>query len=105
MIVVGLVFDARYRHFPVAVFVVPALALLQLGFNSEPWRARGRVLGLLMLLGIPVLLWQETLLNLQALAWSVVVGMLAVGALRQGVQSRAGSAASASSAITAPGVP
>lgn len=102
---VGLVFDARYRHFPVAVFVVPALALLQLGFNSVPWRARGRVLGLLMLLGIPVLLWQETLLNLQALAWSVVVGVLAVGALRQGVQSRAGSAASASSAITAPGVP
>ena len=103
--VVGLVFDARYRHFPVAVFLVPALAMLQLGLNTVPWRARGRVLGLLMLLGIPVMLWQETLLNLQALAWSVVVGVLAAGALRQSAQSRAGSAASASSAITAPGAP
>jgi hypothetical protein len=84
--VIGLVFDARYRHFPVAVFLVPAWALCANGFAAEPWRSRGRVIGWAMLAAIPLMLWQEGPENVQALAWCLVVGALAVGALRGPVQ-------------------
>ena len=105
--VIGLVFDARYRHFPVAVFVVPAWALVARGLHSETWRMRGRVIGAAMLAGVPVMLWQETVLNTQALAWCVVVAVMAVGAIEGPFQSSGGEAepTNATTDNAAPGAP
>ena len=102
----GLVFDARYRHFPVAVFVVPALAVLALGWQQRAQAERGRVLGLLMLAGAAPVLWQETLLNVEALGWVAVAALY--GAASLGVRARVPgivSTASASSASTVAGAP
>ncbi len=105
--VIGLVFDARYRHFPVAVFIVPAWGLLSMGLSTELWRSRGRVIGWAMLASVPLMLLQETLQNVQALAWSAVVAALAIGALRGGAQSSRmdASLASATTASAAAGAP
>ena len=105
--VIGLVFDARYRHFPVAVFIVPAWALLVMGLQSQTWRMRGRVIGGAMIAGVPVMLWQETLLNIQALAWCGVVVVMALGAMKGSFQiSRADSApTSATTDSAAAGAP
>jgi exo-beta-1,3-glucanase (GH17 family) len=112
IVMLGLVFDPRYRHFPVAVFLVPALAALWPAPASGRWRERQRVLAGLLVLGVPVVLWQETLLNGQAVAWCAVAGLLAFGLLRatpQGDVRAAGlntpASASASSASTVAGAP
>jgi exo-beta-1,3-glucanase (GH17 family) len=82
----GLAFDSRYRHFPLAVFVAPALAAWLFAPRSGPWRERNRALGLLLVLCMPAVLWQETLLNLQALGWLAVSGVMAAGLLRGGMR-------------------
>lgn len=69
-LMLALVFDPRYRSFPSAALLLPALAYL-----LHPCRGPRTELGLLAVLlgiGLPPLLWQETLLNLQALGWAVV---------------------------------
>ncbi len=70
------VFDPRYRSFPTFAMLLPALSFFL-------WPARGPrdELGLLAVLigiGLPILLWQETLLNLQALGWGLVSLLLVV---------------------------
>ena len=80
----GLAFDARYRHFPLAVFAAPALVAWLFAPRAGPWRERNRALGMLLVLCMPVVLWQETPLNLQALGWLAVSVVMAVGLLRGG---------------------
>jgi hypothetical protein len=87
----GLAFDSRYRHFPLAVFAAPALAAWLFAPHGGPWRERNRALGLLLVLCMPVVLWQETPLNLQALGWLAVTGVMAAGLLRGGMRSAVGS--------------
>jgi exo-beta-1,3-glucanase (GH17 family) len=112
IVMLGLVFDPRYRHFPVAVFLAPALAAQWPAPGAGRWRERHGVLAGLLVLGVPVVLWQETLLNGQALGWCAVAGLLALGLLRpspQGDVRAAGlntpASASASNASTVAGAP
>jgi len=76
-----LAFDPRYRDFPFAVYLVPALGLLWLkvrgGLAARP---EFPVLGGLLILGAPVVLVRETLANGPALAW-VTVSLLLAAAL------------------------
>jgi exo-beta-1,3-glucanase (GH17 family) len=78
----GLVFDPRYRHFPVAVFALPALTVLRCGIDDTVMRRRGRALALLLAGCMPAVLWQETPRNLEALAWLAVCGVMAAGLWR-----------------------
>ena len=69
-LMLALVFDPRYRSFPSAALLLPALACL-----LRPCRGPRLELGLcaaLLAIGLPLLLWQETLLNGQALGWAAV---------------------------------
>jgi exo-beta-1,3-glucanase (GH17 family)/uncharacterized membrane protein YhaH (DUF805 family) len=103
-----LAFDPRYRHVPVAAFVVPALVLARLGLADPRWRERGRGLAMLFVLCTPAVLWQESARNLETLGWIAVCAGLAAGLVRDGAQRVLRSApesASASSAITAAGAP
>jgi exo-beta-1,3-glucanase (GH17 family) len=64
------VFDPRYRSFPTFALLLPALSFAL-------WPARGprdelALLAVLIGLGLPVMLWQETLVNLQAVGWALV---------------------------------
>ena len=104
----GLAVDARYRHFPIAPFLLPALALWQIRVEDPLARARARVLGILLLGAVPVVLWQETLLNTEALAWCLVAALMGAGALRgpsQGSARSVGLDTPASKASTAAGAP
>lgn len=78
----GLCFDPRYRHFPLAVFVAPALVAWPCAPREGMWHARCRVLGAVLVLCIPFVLWNETLRNLQALGWVVTMAVMAAGLLR-----------------------
>ncbi len=112
MVMLGLVFDARYRHFPWSAFLVPALAALWPSLAPGRWHARYRVLAWLLVIGLPFVLWQETPRNAQALGWCIVAGLLAAGLLRTRPQDDAGAvdrnrpaSASASSTSTVAGAP
>lgn len=111
-VMLALVFDARYRHFPVAAFLAPALGALWPVRATGPWPGRYRVLAWVLIAGVPVVLWQETPGNAQAVGWCVVAGLLALGLLRSRGQDPAGASgpnrpasASASSASTVAGAP
>lgn len=76
----ALVFDPRYRSFPTFALLLPALTFLC-------WPVRGprvelSLLTFMIALGLPAMLWQETLANAQALGWGAV-GLLLVFALRR----------------------
>ncbi len=80
----GLCFDARYRHFPLAVFVALALAACLCAPRDGVWRERCRALAWLLLACAPFVLWQETWRNTQALAWLAITTLMAAGLLRGG---------------------
>ena len=76
----ALVFDPRYRSFPSFALLLPALTFLR-------WPVAGPrdELGLLTVMigiGLPAMLWQETLVNVQALGWGAV-SLLLLLALRR----------------------
>jgi glucan 1,3-beta-glucosidase len=81
VVTLGLVFDARYRDFPVAVYAVPAVAFALLAFH----RRAGRVADLreeILLAGVAaagavVVVLLEGIANHQALAWMAVNFVLA----------------------------
>ncbi len=88
----GLAFEPRYRSFPAAVYLAPALALLCLGRLS--WLKTGpalKLLGGLLLLSLPVITYRELIahrqeltllvMNEQALGWLLVSLLLAVALL------------------------
>lgn len=80
-VTLGLVFDARYRDFPVAVYALPALAFLVLVFFQRASRAadfREEVLlGLVLAIGGIAIALLEGFANHQALAWAAVNLILA----------------------------
>ena len=76
----GLVFDPRYRSFPTAALLLPALFYLCRPVPVKPREAA--LLAALIGLGIVPQLYQEGLSNLQALGWALVSGLLAAALLR-----------------------
>lgn len=92
VVTLGLVFDARYRDFPVAVYGVPAMALVVLLFYQRENRAADfreeLLLAGILTIGALVITVAEGLANHQALAWSLVnvilAGTVAYPALTRG---------------------
>jgi len=78
VLMLGLVMDARYRSFPSAALLLPALVYLCRPVAGP--RREIAVLALLIGAGILPQLYQETLSNLQALGWALTSALL-VGAL------------------------
>ncbi|MBF0128685.1 MAG: hypothetical protein HQL33_01705 [Alphaproteobacteria bacterium] len=86
MATLGLAFDPRYRDFPVAVFLIPALGFLRFPPSSreagemveEAW------LGAVLALAAAAVLVQEGMDNHQALAWVGVALALAWPGVRAG---------------------
>lgn len=76
VLMLGLVVDARYRGFPWPALLLPACFYLL----RPPALARreGQLLAGMLALGIPLQLWQESLSNLQALAWALTCALLAM---------------------------
>jgi exo-beta-1,3-glucanase (GH17 family) len=80
VLMLGLVFDPRYRSFPSAALLLPALFYL-----CRPVPLARREAGLLAALigtGIPLQLYQEGLHNQQALGWALVSLLLALALWR-----------------------
>lgn len=71
-----LAFDPRYRNFPVAVFAAGTAALALLRARGLRPDAAQAACGALIVLTVPVVVWRESLLNLQALAWVAVASAL-----------------------------
>lgn len=70
------IFDPRYRSFPTTALLIPALAYLL--FPVRGPRLELGIFATLVALSLPIMLWQETLLNVQALGWAVAtLGMYA----------------------------
>ena len=81
----GLVFEPRYRSFPSAALLLPALVYL-----LRPVRGPRRELGLLAFIigaGIPIQLYREGLDNQQAWVWALVC-VLMVAALWRSLRIR-----------------
>ncbi|MOA12645.1 hypothetical protein D3C78_1326570 [compost metagenome] len=73
-------FDPRYRSFPTFALLLPALSYLR-------WPVRGPreelgLLAALIAIGLPAMLWQETLQNTQALGWGLTSLLLLVALWR-----------------------
>ena len=86
VMMLGLVFEPRYRSFPSAALLLPALVYL-----LRPVGGPRREFGLLALIigaGIPVQLYREGLHNEQAWMWALV-SVLMVMALWRSVRKRA----------------
>ncbi|WP_339512984.1 glycoside hydrolase family 17 protein [Pseudomonas sp. RL_15y_Pfl2_60] len=85
VMMLALVTDARYRSFPSAALLLPAVVYL--------WRPvagfRRETLALLLLIaaGIPLQLFEETLGNVQAIGWALVSALLGA-ALWRSLQQR-----------------
>ncbi len=78
VLMLGLVFDARYRDFPLTALALPALVYLCRPVDGP--RREMALLAALIAAGIAPQLLQETLDNHQALGWAAVC-LLLVGAL------------------------
>ena len=80
VMMLGLVFEPRYRSFPSAALLLPALVYL-----LRPVRGPRRELGLLAFIigaGIPLQLYGEGLRNEQAWGWALVSALLVVALWR-----------------------
>ena len=85
VMMLGLVFEPRYRSFPSAALLLPALVYL-----ARPVSAPRREIALLTLIigaGIAPQLYQEGLLNQQAWSWALVSGLM-VAALWRSLRVR-----------------
>jgi hypothetical protein len=85
VLMLGMVFDARYRSFPSAALLFPALVYLcrpVVALRRETW-----LLALIIAVGIPAQLALEGLSNLQALGWAAV-SLLLLGALWRGMRAQ-----------------
>ena len=81
VLMLGMVFDARYRSFPSAALLFPALVYLCRPVATP--RREALLLALIIAAGIPAQLALEGLSNLQALGWAAV-SLLLLGALLRG---------------------
>jgi glucan 1,3-beta-glucosidase len=79
-----LAFDPRYRDFPLAGFAAPAtgFALLAWAARGTPGEAEERALAIVLVVAAPVILWRETLANVDALVWIALCGALAASVVR-----------------------
>lgn len=80
VLMLALVFDARYRSFPSAALLLPAVVYL-----CRPVKAPRREIALLALfigLGIIPQLYEETLGNIQAIGWAATALLLALALVR-----------------------
>ncbi|MCZ7566505.1 MAG: hypothetical protein M5U08_24145 [Burkholderiales bacterium] len=79
-----LVFDARYRDFPLALFAVPAAGFALLALTPHAQRPAGveeRLLAMVTVAAVPMVAVQETLANAHALAWCGLCLLLGGAAL------------------------
>lgn len=81
-----LVFDARYRQFPGYIFLLPALVYLRWPVRVP--RRETLLLASVIALGIPLQLFEETLVNVQAVGWAAVSALLAAALWRSSRTSR-----------------
>ncbi len=87
-----LLFDARYRDFFIAGFLPPALLMVLLYRPLTPVVRRGDeelALGVVLSVSALVIAHNETLLNHQALAWSLTTLLLGGALLWRGMRARA----------------
>jgi exo-beta-1,3-glucanase (GH17 family) len=84
VLMLGLVFDARYRSFSSPALLFPALVYLCRPVAAP--RREALLLALIIAVGIPAQLALEGLSNQQALGWAVA-SLLMLGALLRGVRS------------------
>lgn len=97
VLMLQLVFDSRYREFPWYVLLPMALALLAEPVTDVPV-PETRLLLAVIVLGIPLQLWQETLFNAQALGWAVVSALLSFVLWRSSRTSRSNASSNANTA-------
>ena len=76
-----LVFDPRYRNFPIALYTLPFVGfwLLRLTSGSSRPVIEERVLAAVLALSVPGILWREGFANIDALLWCLI--MLGAAAL------------------------
>lgn len=79
-LMLALVFDPRYRSFPSAALLLPALGYLLWPVRGP--RAELGLLATLLAICLPAMLWQESLLNGQALGWGLVSLLLLIALWR-----------------------
>ena len=91
MVALQLAFEPRYRDFPFAVYLVPALGFLSstMAGGTGPARPPLRWLGALLALAAPVVVYRETFVNGPAMAWVAVSLLLALALLWPGRRSPA----------------
>jgi len=93
-----LVFDARYRQFPAFLLLCPALVFLRWTPITRNVREL-RLLALILAVGIPLQLVEETLRNVQALGWAGASALLTVALWRSSRTSLNAQSKSANAAI------
>jgi len=87
-----LVFDPRYRDFFIAGFLPPALLLFLLNSGQPPVVRQGNeeiAIGSLLFISAIIIAINETVLNYQALAWSLASLLLGSTLLWRGLRTRA----------------
>jgi len=102
------VFDPRYRGYPVALYIAPTLCLVLPWLNGQgvpPAGRHERLLGIVILLGLPFVLWPELPHNTQALGFSLLAGAMAVAAVWPRDLSSPGARTSDSRPSSAPKAP
>src|SRR5690606_4033226 len=97
VLMMQLVFDPRYRQFPSYVLLIPALCFLR--WPAVAGRRELMLLLVVIALGIPFQLWEETLVNQQALSWASAATLLALALWRSLHLSRAAPGALAGTSI------
>ena len=86
VVALQLAFEPRYRDFPFAVYLVPALGFLfsRMAGGLGPTTRPLRWLGALLALAAPVVVYRETFENGPAMAWVAVSLLLAMALLWSG---------------------
>ena len=81
------VFDPRYRGYGIVLYLPPAVSLLTLwlaGLRVPADAPNERLLGLVILIGLPFVLWPELPFNTQALGFSLLAALMGASAVWAG---------------------
>jgi glucan 1,3-beta-glucosidase len=82
-VALGLAVDPRYRDFPIAAFAAPAAGFALLGWLSDAGEGAAsvgreeRVLAAVLVACAPMIVWRETVANVDALVWAGLCLLLA----------------------------
>jgi glucan 1,3-beta-glucosidase len=79
----GLCFDPRYRDFPLAAYILPAIGFAFADLSGKLWtalpdRREEAVLSLILVGTAGFILWNEGPFNLEAMAWCILTVLLAL---------------------------